>query len=421
MSKIGNLRSGSYGGGNLHTYDGKGPKPRTTLADVRKAREFAKKKTQQAKILPSTQTASQYINKNQVTPNVPAVIQRPKNSFNSADLLRAQTQTNNFHIASQATPNVPVLYRGNTNTGSSAKIASQTPFVQGTQNLPSVVTNTSQSSASSARVAKGAASVPAEKIEVEVINQSTNEFKKQGLGSKIKSGFSNLSSKTKNLFSKAKSFFKSPKGKWGLVIAGALALGAGLLAYVADRFSDKYNPAPTDGPSKIFMPGLNDDKAEKTDKTPRPKETKDNNKNDKVKDNDTEKTKETENDSAVVLPVPVAETDDGQQVEDEEKTDKADDKTDKPEEKSKNDKTEDAVINPDIHKVVKGDNLWNIAKQNLKDLNKDNKDYEPSNKEILKLTEELMKINNKEYEKPLPKDSRKRKVLIVPDEEIKLK
>ena len=49
MSKIGNFRSNGYGDGNLHTYDGKGAKPKKTLADVRKARELAQKKARQAK------------------------------------------------------------------------------------------------------------------------------------------------------------------------------------------------------------------------------------------------------------------------------------------------------------------------------------------------------------------------------------
>ena len=70
--------------------------------------------------------------------------------------------------------------------------------------------------------------------------------------------------------------------------------------------------------------------------------------------------------------------------------------------------------------VKKGDNLWNIAKQYLKDLHKDDPNYKPTNKEILEKTEELIKLNNKEYRKPLPSDSRKRVVVIHENEKIKL-
>lgn len=70
--------------------------------------------------------------------------------------------------------------------------------------------------------------------------------------------------------------------------------------------------------------------------------------------------------------------------------------------------------------VKNGDCLWNIAKQYLKDKNKDNAGYKPTNKEILEKTEELMEINKKEYRKPLPQDSRKRVVVIHEGEKIKL-
>ncbi len=64
MSKIGNLRSGSYGGGNSHTYDGK-VKPKKTLADVRKARELAQKKARKTTISPKVaEAASDDIRKN---------------------------------------------------------------------------------------------------------------------------------------------------------------------------------------------------------------------------------------------------------------------------------------------------------------------------------------------------------------------
>lgn len=70
--------------------------------------------------------------------------------------------------------------------------------------------------------------------------------------------------------------------------------------------------------------------------------------------------------------------------------------------------------------VKKGDCLWNIAKAYLIEQHKDDPNYKPSNQEILDKTEELMKLNNKDYQKPLPEDSRKRNVLIVENEELNL-
>jgi len=74
----------------------------------------------------------------------------------------------------------------------------------------------------------------------------------------------------------------------------------------------------------------------------------------------------------------------------------------------------------ETHIVRDGENLWNIAKQYLKDQHKNDPNYKPSDKEILAKTEELMKLNNKHYKQPLPSDSRKRVVIIKPNEQIKL-
>ena len=48
--------------------------------------------------------------------------------------------------------------------------------------------------------------------------------------------------------------------------------------------------------------------------------------------------------------------------------------------------------------VKKGDCVWNIAKQHLKDLHKSDPNYKPTDKEILEHTKELMKLNNLKYE-----------------------
>ena len=243
---------------------------------------------------------------------------------------------------------------------------------------------------------------------------------------------SSVSSNSKGIWGSIKGFLKSSKGKWGLAIAGIVAAAAIILDYVADKSSGKNEPTSTDETSKIYKPALDNDTGDKnaTDKTGDKPEK-------KIKtdsSNETVETQKNDKDSVVVAPVPVVVSEDEETTEDvdetkvKEETEKADEtveteQTAKADDVDKTDNADedDSAVNLEIHKVVKGDNLWNIAKQNLKDLNKDNKNYEPTNKEILKRTEKLIKINNKEYQQPLPKDSRKRKVLIIPDEEIRLK
>lgn len=65
---------------------------------------------------------------------------------------------------------------------------------------------------------------------------------------------------------------------------------------------------------------------------------------------------------------------------------------------------------PTVHTVVKGDNVWNIAKKHLQDIN----GKKPTNAEILKHTKELMEINGLEFE---PDGKR---VMIRPNDELKL-
>lgn len=68
----------------------------------------------------------------------------------------------------------------------------------------------------------------------------------------------------------------------------------------------------------------------------------------------------------------------------------------------------------DKYKVVKGDNVWNIAKKDLIANHKE-KDYKPTNAEILKRTKELIELNNLKFEKD------NYRVIIKPDQELKLK
>ena len=240
----------------------------------------------------------------------------------------------------------------------------------------------------------------------------TETEKTIGETTKKKGFWSSLGSGIKNLFTKAKNFFKTPKGKWTLVGAAVIAAGTALWGYVSDRFSDKNKPTPTNGPSKVFMPKLNEpDEDQKAEETETTDETES-----REEKTDTEKS---DNDTTVVAPVPTEESDEAKETEqtDESKKSEETDITPKTETSPK----QETTVNDGIHKVVKGDNLWNIAKQDLINKNKDKSDYVPTNKEISDRTEELMKLNNKEYEKPLPEDSRKRVVIIEPDEEIKLK
>ena len=90
---------------------------------------------------------------------------------------------------------------------------------------------------------------------------------------------------------------------------------------------------------------------------------------------------------AKVVPAPVAD--------DENKEDKVDqkdnaEKADKSEEaRKRNDRTL-----PQNYTVKKGDNVWNIAKRRLQEMN----GKKPTDKEIMNYTNELLKLNKLEYE-----------------------
>ena len=90
---------------------------------------------------------------------------------------------------------------------------------------------------------------------------------------------------------------------------------------------------------------------------------------------------------AKVVPAPVADDENK-----EDKVDKKDnaEKADKSEEaKKRNDRTL-----PQNYTVKKGDNVWNIAKRRLQEMN----GKKPTDKEIMNYTNELLKLNKLEYE-----------------------
>lgn len=64
--------------------------------------------------------------------------------------------------------------------------------------------------------------------------------------------------------------------------------------------------------------------------------------------------------------------------------------------------------------VAKGDNIWNIARAHLMEIHKDEKDYNPTDVEILKRTEEIMQLNDLHYEKDCYR------VIIQPNQSLKL-
>lgn len=194
----------------------------------------------------------------------------------------------------------------------------------------------------------------------------------KGMGGKIKNGL-------KAAPSKVGRFFKGKGGKWalvGLAIAAATAAGVGIYKAVKGK-SETTSATDTNNPTQ---PKPQPTKNKPTE--PKPAE------NDKPKDD----TKPDDKTGAATG----SKTGNASGAD---KTNKSEPKTD---EETPEPKT--------VHKIVKGDNVWNIAKKHLEELN----GKKPTNAEILKHTKELMEINGLEFE---PDGKR---VMIRPDEEIKL-
>lgn len=194
----------------------------------------------------------------------------------------------------------------------------------------------------------------------------------KGMGGKIKNGL-------KAAPSKVGRFFKGKGGKWALVgLAAAAVTAAGVGIYKAVKGNSDNKAQETEGADKANKPAQPEKpQAKPTDKTSSDKKA-----------------------GSTTGSAAAATTGSAQDPDKTDKTDKADKtKTD--------DETPDV---PTVHTVVKGDNVWNIAKKHLQDIN----GKKPTNAEILKHTKELMEINGLEFE---PDGKR---VMIRPNDELKL-
>ena len=216
------------------------------------------------------------------------------------------------------------------------------------------------------------------------------------MGGKIKNGL-------KAAPSKVGRFFKGKGGKWALVgLAAAAVTAAGVGIYKAVKGNSDNKAQETEGANKANKPA----QPEK----PQAKPTEEPPEEDPAKDEDPTKTdnKPTDKPSSgkkagsTTGSAAAATTGSAQDPDKTDKTDKAD--------KAKT-KTDDETPDvPTVHTVVKGDNVWNIAKKHLQDIN----GKKPTNAEILKHTKELMEINGLEFE---PDGKR---VMIRPNDELKL-
>lgn len=218
----------------------------------------------------------------------------------------------------------------------------------------------------------------------------------KGMGGKIKNGL-------KAAPSKVGRFFKGKGGKWALVgLAAAAVTAAGVGIYKAVKGNSDNKAQETEGADKANKPS----QPEK----PQAKPTEEPPEEDPAKDEDPTKTDnkpadKTSSDKKAGSTTGSAAAATTGSAQDPDKTDKTD-KADKAKTKT-DDETPDV---PTVHTVVKGDNVWNIAKKHLQDIN----GKKPTNAEILKHTKELMEINGLEFE---PDGKR---VMIRPNDELKL-
>lgn len=372
MSKIGNLRSGSYGGGNLHTYD-RNAKPQKTLADVRKARELAQKKVRKVTTSPKAAEAAASDFRQALNERITSKETRPyyggktiKSGGQFVSVSGEQIEARVQRRASQ----VRTLGKGNVTIFD----ASKGLYVPASPAEAKLIETSNKNLGSTADIVKQ------ELTKTEKSLVETN--KPKGLSASIKGLFGKAKNTLAGGWTKFKAFTKTPKGKWSLAIAAVVITGTALFGYVANRFSEKNRPTPTDGPDKINMP-----------KWVEPTTGDDANEvNETEKADKSDKTDETK--------VPATESE-------KKEADKA--------AQANKDKREPDKVSGDEYEVVEGDCVWNIAKAHLKELNKDKADYTPSNVEILRHTNELLKINDLHYE------TDNYVVIIQPGQKIKLK
>ncbi len=215
----------------------------------------------------------------------------------------------------------------------------------------------------------------------------------KGMGGKIQSGL-------KAAPSKVGRFFKGKGGKWalvGLAVAAATAAGVGIYKAVKGNSEAKtQEPEGADKTNKSEKPTTQTKPAEEPAQTEEP--TDEPTKTDKK--SSSKKTGSTTGAAAAVT------TGSAEEPDKTDKTDKAE--TTAPSATTGTDEETPAI--PTVHKVVKSDNVWNIAKKHLQEIN----GKKPTNAEILKHTKELMEINGLEFE---PDGKR---VLIRPNDELKL-
>lgn len=218
----------------------------------------------------------------------------------------------------------------------------------------------------------------------------------KGMGGKIKNGL-------KAAPSKVGRFFKGKGGKWALVgLAAAAVTVAGVGIYKAVKGNSDNKAQETEGADKANKPAQPEKpQAKPTEEPPEEDPAKDEDPT-KTDNKPTDRTSSGKKAGSTTGSAAAATTGSAQDPDKTDKTDKAD--------KAKT-KTDDETPDvPTVHTVVKGDNVWNIAKKHLQDIN----GKKPTNAEILKHTKELMEINGLEFE---PDGKR---VMIRPNDELKL-